>query len=28
MDHDAAWYGGRRRPTRHWFRWGQSSPPL
>ena len=26
MDQDAAWYGGRRRPTRHCVRWGPSSP--
>jgi len=28
IDQDAAWYGGRRRPTRHCFRWGPSSPSL
>ena len=28
VDQDAAWYGGRRRPTRHCVRWGPSSPPL
>jgi len=27
MDQDA-WYGGRRRPTRHCVRWEPSSPPL
>ena len=26
MDQDAAWCGGRRRPTRHCVRWGPSSP--
>jgi len=26
MDQDAAWYGGRSRPTRHCVRWGPSSP--
>ena len=28
MYQDAAWYRGRRRPTRHCVRWGPSSPPL
>jgi len=28
MDQDAAWYGGRPRPTRHCVRWGPSSPSL
>ena len=28
MDQDAAWYGGRRRPTRQCVRWGPSYPPL
>ena len=28
MDQDAAWQGGRCRPTRHCVRWGPSSPPL
>ena len=28
MDQDAAWYVGRRRPTRHCVRWVPSSPPL
>ena len=28
MDQDAAWYGGRRRPTRHCVRWGPSSPSI
>ena len=28
MDQNAAWYGGRRRPTRHYVRWGPSSPSL
>jgi len=28
VDHDATWYGGGPRPTRHCVRWGPSSPPL
>ena len=26
MDQDATWYGGRPQPTRHYVRWGPSSP--
>jgi len=26
MDKDATWYGGRPMPTRHFVRWGASSP--